>query len=218
MANHGHDVTMPARLDAHDAKTVRGVVVGYSVDEASQYLAVGWFGLDLHETRLLAPARESAAPRHRPSCLSRRKRWSARTARRPGTANITPQPTRPVNLLVAGVQRPLPNTGTAWTRAVLKPVLMSRNSLDSSAKPGGIHAHRYHWRGIGWRDARASLAESWRGRDLGSTQSRRSETCGATQGARQSASRSGQGGGGRGDRDALVRGRGCDQEPGQPRR
>jgi hypothetical protein len=26
-------------------------VVGYSLDEASQHLAVGWFGLDLHEPR-----------------------------------------------------------------------------------------------------------------------------------------------------------------------
>src|SRR5262245_55208961 len=32
----------------------------------------------------------------------------------------------------------------------------------------GRSAYRYHWRRIGWRDARASLAESWRGRDLGS--------------------------------------------------
>src|SRR5262249_39207775 len=51
MANHGHDVTMPARLSAHDAKTVLSVVVGYSLDEACQHLAVGWFGLDLHEPR-----------------------------------------------------------------------------------------------------------------------------------------------------------------------
>jgi hypothetical protein len=94
----------------------------------------------------------------------------------------------------------------------------AKHSLDSRAKPGGIHAYRYHWRRIGWRDARASLAESWRGRDLGSTQSRRSETSVATQGARQSASRSGQGGGNRGDRNALVRGRSGNQQPGQPQR
>src|SRR5262249_45635702 len=49
MPNHGHDVTMPARLSAHDAKTVLSVVVGYSLDEACQHLAVGWLGLDIHE-------------------------------------------------------------------------------------------------------------------------------------------------------------------------
>src|SRR5262249_59386772 len=51
MANHGHNVTMPARLSAQDAKTVLGVVVGYSLDEACQHLAVRWFGLDIHEPR-----------------------------------------------------------------------------------------------------------------------------------------------------------------------
>jgi hypothetical protein len=35
-----------ARLGAHDAKTILGVVVGYSLDEARQQLAVGWFGLE----------------------------------------------------------------------------------------------------------------------------------------------------------------------------
>src|SRR5262249_54138324 len=51
IANHGHDVTMPARLGAQNAKTVLGVVVGHSLDEACQHLAVGWFGLDIHEPR-----------------------------------------------------------------------------------------------------------------------------------------------------------------------
>jgi hypothetical protein len=37
MANHGDDVTMTARPGAHDAKTVLGVVVGYSLDEARQH-------------------------------------------------------------------------------------------------------------------------------------------------------------------------------------
>jgi len=37
MANHGHDVTMPARLGAQNAKTIFGVVVGYSLDEARQH-------------------------------------------------------------------------------------------------------------------------------------------------------------------------------------
>jgi hypothetical protein len=27
-------------------------VVGYSLDEARQHLAVGWFGLDIHEPRV----------------------------------------------------------------------------------------------------------------------------------------------------------------------
>ena len=36
---------------AHDAKTVVGVVVGYSLDEACHHLAIGWFELDLHEPR-----------------------------------------------------------------------------------------------------------------------------------------------------------------------
>src|SRR5262249_58287705 len=32
-------------------ETMFGVVVGYSLVEASQHLAVGWFGVDLHEAR-----------------------------------------------------------------------------------------------------------------------------------------------------------------------
>src|SRR2546425_10349337 len=51
MANHGHDVTMPARPGAQNAKAVLGVVVGYSLDEARQHLTVGWFRLDLHQPR-----------------------------------------------------------------------------------------------------------------------------------------------------------------------
>src|SRR5262249_5248589 len=51
MANHGHDVTMPTRLSTHDPKPFLGVVVGFSLDEACQHLAVGWFGLDFHESR-----------------------------------------------------------------------------------------------------------------------------------------------------------------------
>jgi hypothetical protein len=37
MANHGHDVTMPARPGAQDAKAILGVVVGHSLDEARQH-------------------------------------------------------------------------------------------------------------------------------------------------------------------------------------
>src|SRR5262245_33914234 len=48
MANHGHDVTMPARLGAHDAKTVLGVVVGYSLDEAREHFLGRRFRLRPH--------------------------------------------------------------------------------------------------------------------------------------------------------------------------
>jgi hypothetical protein len=37
MANHGDDATMSARPRAENAKTVFGVVVGYSLDEARQH-------------------------------------------------------------------------------------------------------------------------------------------------------------------------------------
>src|SRR5215831_606862 len=112
-----------------------------------------------------------------------------------------------------------PGRGELWPFLVSRFLMKCCKCLvGSRAKPGGIHAYCYHWRRIGWRDARASLDQAWRGCDLGSTQSRRSETCGATKGARQSASRSRQRGRDRGDRDALVRGRGGDQEPGQPLR
>src|SRR5215470_16682045 len=37
IANHGHDVTMPARPGAQNAKTILDVVVGYSLDETRQY-------------------------------------------------------------------------------------------------------------------------------------------------------------------------------------
>src|SRR5262249_22251225 len=51
IANHGQDVTIPTSPGAQNAKAVLGVVVGYSLDEACQHLAVGWFGLDIHEPR-----------------------------------------------------------------------------------------------------------------------------------------------------------------------
>jgi hypothetical protein len=83
----------------------------------------------------------------------------------------------------------------------------AKHSLDSRAKPGGIHGIAI----IGAGSVGATLGRAWlnhgEGRDLGSTL-RRSETSVAAQGACQSASRSGQGGGGRGDRNPLVRGRG----------
>ena len=37
VANHGYDVTMPARSGAQNAKAILGVVVGYSLDEARQH-------------------------------------------------------------------------------------------------------------------------------------------------------------------------------------
>jgi len=37
VANHGYDVTMPARSGAQNAKAILGVVVGYSLDEACQH-------------------------------------------------------------------------------------------------------------------------------------------------------------------------------------
>ena len=37
MTNHSHDVTMPARSGAQNAKAILGVVVGYSLDEARQH-------------------------------------------------------------------------------------------------------------------------------------------------------------------------------------
>src|SRR6516164_9362703 len=48
MANHGHDVTMPARLGAQNAKTIFGVVVGYSLDEARQHFLGRRFRLRTH--------------------------------------------------------------------------------------------------------------------------------------------------------------------------
>jgi hypothetical protein len=48
MANHGHDVTMPARPGAQNTKTILGVVVGYSLDEARQHFLGRWFWLWTH--------------------------------------------------------------------------------------------------------------------------------------------------------------------------
>ena len=45
MANHGHDVTMPAGPGAQNAKTILGVVVGHSLDEARQHFLGQWFRL-----------------------------------------------------------------------------------------------------------------------------------------------------------------------------
>src|SRR5262249_5206493 len=48
MANHGHDVTMPARPGAQNTKTILGVVVGYSLDEARQHFLGRGFRLRPH--------------------------------------------------------------------------------------------------------------------------------------------------------------------------
>src|SRR5438552_5168446 len=41
MADHGHDLTMPARLDAQDAEAVLLVVVGDALDETGEHLLIG---------------------------------------------------------------------------------------------------------------------------------------------------------------------------------
>src|SRR5262249_10123165 len=48
MANHGHDVTMPARAGAQNAKTILCVVVGDALDDARQHFLVWWFRLPIH--------------------------------------------------------------------------------------------------------------------------------------------------------------------------
>src|SRR5215468_3322096 len=48
MANHGHDVTMPARPGAQNTKTILGVVVGYSLDEAREHFLGRRFRLRPH--------------------------------------------------------------------------------------------------------------------------------------------------------------------------
>ena len=48
MANHGHDVTMSARLGPKNAKAVLRVVVGDAFDETSQHFRSRGFRLRLH--------------------------------------------------------------------------------------------------------------------------------------------------------------------------
>ena len=45
------NVPMAAHFGTQNAETILGVVVSYSLDEARQHLAVGWFWLYLHEPR-----------------------------------------------------------------------------------------------------------------------------------------------------------------------
>jgi hypothetical protein len=36
MADHGHDITMPARLGPQNAKAILGIMVGYALDETGK--------------------------------------------------------------------------------------------------------------------------------------------------------------------------------------
>src|SRR5262249_20620867 len=56
MANHGDDVTMPARPGAQNAKTILGVVVGYSLDEARQHFLGRRFRLRNHARYPVPPS------------------------------------------------------------------------------------------------------------------------------------------------------------------
>src|SRR5262249_20429733 len=56
VTHHGHDVTIPARLGAHNAKPLLCVVGGDPVDEPRQPLPVLRFRLRLHFSRALYPA------------------------------------------------------------------------------------------------------------------------------------------------------------------
>ena len=49
MADNRDQVAVAARLDPQNAEAILGVVVGDALDYPRQHLAVGWFGLDLHE-------------------------------------------------------------------------------------------------------------------------------------------------------------------------
>src|ERR1700730_7337034 len=48
MADHGHDVTMPAHLGAQNAEAVLGVVVGDALDKARQNFGIRRFRLRPH--------------------------------------------------------------------------------------------------------------------------------------------------------------------------
>jgi hypothetical protein len=53
MANHGHDITMPARLSPQNAKAILDIMVGDPLDQPSEHLSMGWIGLRLHNARRL---------------------------------------------------------------------------------------------------------------------------------------------------------------------
>ena len=70
MANHGHDVAMPARPGAQNAETILGIVVGYSLDEARQHFLGRWFRLRTHaDRRVICSVAARADPT---ACRSRR--------------------------------------------------------------------------------------------------------------------------------------------------
>src|SRR4029079_14814080 len=48
MADHGHHIAMPARLDAQNAEAVFAVMVGNALDEAGQHFLRRWLRLRLH--------------------------------------------------------------------------------------------------------------------------------------------------------------------------
>jgi hypothetical protein len=48
MANHGHDIPMPAHLGAQNAEAVLGVVVGDALDKARQNFRIRRFRLRPH--------------------------------------------------------------------------------------------------------------------------------------------------------------------------
>jgi hypothetical protein len=48
MANHGHDIPMPAHLGAQNAEAVRGIVVGDALDKTRQNFPARRFRLRPH--------------------------------------------------------------------------------------------------------------------------------------------------------------------------
>ena len=63
IANHGDDVTMPARPGAQNAKTILGVVVGYSLDQTRQHFLGRRFRLRPHAHYPVPPSGPSNARR-----------------------------------------------------------------------------------------------------------------------------------------------------------
>src|SRR5215467_2744905 len=61
IANHGDDVTTPARPGAQNAKTILGVVVGHSLDEACQHFLGRRFRLRTHAHYPVPPSGPSNA-------------------------------------------------------------------------------------------------------------------------------------------------------------
>src|SRR5215470_13866282 len=51
MADNGDQFALAACLDPQNAETVLLVVEGDALDQTSQHLGVGWFGLNFHQRR-----------------------------------------------------------------------------------------------------------------------------------------------------------------------